>query len=91
MAEALLTGVTPEPLGAYLKGLGVFRAVATQLDSGARACWRGDALALDVAGGAEAVLDFYLSERRDIYSLAATFGEMVTGKKPHLKALLEAT
>lgn len=38
----------------------------------------------------ESVIDFILSERRDVYSLVATFAEMLTGKKPYLKALLDA-
>ncbi|MDF1661503.1 MAG: hypothetical protein P1V97_07005 [Planctomycetota bacterium] len=38
----------------------------------------------------ESVIDFILSERRDVYSLVATFAEMLTGKKPYLTALLDA-
>ena len=35
-----LRGCTPEPLGNYLKGLGVFRLIAEQADPQARAWWK---------------------------------------------------
>lgn len=35
-----LRGCTPEPLGDYLKGLGVFRLIAEQADAQARAWWK---------------------------------------------------
>lgn len=41
-----LRGCTPEPLGNYLKGLGVFRLIAEQADPKARAWWRGGVLHL---------------------------------------------
>jgi CRISPR-associated protein Csx17 len=40
MAVLELRGCTPEPLGNYLKGLGVFRLIAEQADPLARAWWR---------------------------------------------------
>ena len=39
-----LRGCTPEPLGNYLKGLGVFRLIAEQADPQARAWWKGGIL-----------------------------------------------
>jgi len=39
-----LRGCTPEPLGNYLKGLGVFRLIAEQADPQARAWWKGGVL-----------------------------------------------
>lgn len=39
-----LRGCTPEPLGNYLKGLGVFRLIAEQADPQARAWWRNGVL-----------------------------------------------
>lgn len=39
-----LRGCTPEPLGNYLKGLGVFRLFAEQADPQARAWWKGGVL-----------------------------------------------
>jgi CRISPR-associated protein Csx17 len=45
MAQTLkLCGCTPEPLGNYLKGLGVFRLIAEQADPHARAWWRDGVL-----------------------------------------------
>lgn len=39
-----LPGCAPEPLGNYLKGLGVFRLIAEQADPKARAWWKGGIL-----------------------------------------------
>jgi CRISPR-associated protein Csx17 len=39
-----LHGCTPEPLGNYLKGLGVFRLIAEQADPQARAWWKDGVL-----------------------------------------------
>ena len=39
-------GCPPEPLGNYLKALGVFRLVAEQADPAARAWWEGGVLHL---------------------------------------------
>jgi CRISPR-associated protein Csx17 len=36
-----LKGCTPEPLGHYLKALGIFRLIAEQADANARAWWEG--------------------------------------------------
>src|ERR1019366_3707869 len=41
-----LNGCPPEPLGNYLKALGIFRLVAEQADSTARAWWEGGVLRL---------------------------------------------
>lgn len=42
----ILRGCTPEPLGNYLKALGVFRLVAEQADPNARAWWDNGVFAL---------------------------------------------
>ena len=39
-----LRGCTPEPLGNYLKGLGIFRLIAEQADPQARAWWKNGVL-----------------------------------------------
>jgi CRISPR-associated protein Csx17 len=44
--EIVLQGVRPEPLGSYLKGLGIIRLVAQQKEPGLRAFWRNDELVL---------------------------------------------
>ena len=44
-----LHGCSPEPLGNYLKALGVFRLVAEQADPAARAWWEAGAFRLSTA------------------------------------------
>jgi CRISPR-associated protein Csx17 len=44
--EHTLGGCRPEPLGSYLKALGVLRLVAAQADPTAKGCWVGDRFAL---------------------------------------------
>lgn len=48
MAEVILTGCRPEPLGSYLAALGVLRLV-TAAHPAARGHWRSDAFVLDSA------------------------------------------
>ena len=62
--ELELRGCTPEPLMAYLKALGIFRLVAEQKDSGARAFWQNDAFFLRSALDREALVQFFLHEYR---------------------------
>jgi len=44
-----LHGCSPEPLGNYLKALGVFRLLAEQADTAARAWWEGGVFKLNTA------------------------------------------
>jgi CRISPR-associated protein Csx17 len=46
MVEVILTGCQPEPLGSYLKALGVLRLVGAQLDPAACGRWTADGFAL---------------------------------------------
>ncbi|MCY4414904.1 MAG: type I-U CRISPR-associated protein Csx17 [Chloroflexi bacterium] len=62
--ELELRGCAPEPLMAYLKGLGIFRLVAEQKDPGARACWQNDGFFLSSALDREALAQFFLEEYR---------------------------
>ncbi len=55
-----LRGCTPEPLGNYLKGLGVFRLIAGQADSQARAWWRDGVLWLHTKWSRDEVVSFFL-------------------------------
>lgn len=64
MNEIILAGCTPTPLANYLKALGVFRLVAEQKDSEARACWRGERFVLVTRLEAEEVERFFLEEYR---------------------------
>lgn len=60
MTEVVLGGCRPEPLGSYLKSLGVFRLVATQRDPRAVAWWDGDLFCIDSALDRDAILAFLL-------------------------------
>jgi len=66
-----LRGCTPEPLGNYLKGLGVFRLIAEQADPQARAWWKGGGLVLCTRWSKDELISFFLSgigaERVPIY------------------------
>ena len=62
--ELELRGCTPEPLMAYLKALGVFRIVAEQKDSHARAFWQNDAFFLRSALDHEALVQFFMDDYR---------------------------
>ena len=57
-----LGGCTPEPLGAYLKGLGIFRLVSEQADSEARAWWEGENFLLSTTLDADALVRFFCTE-----------------------------
>lgn len=54
-----LNGCRPEPLIAYLKGLGVFRLVAEQADPEARAAWEDDVFVLHTALNAADLVAFF--------------------------------
>ncbi len=55
-----LHGCTPEPLGNYLKGLGVFRLIAEQADPQARAWWKDGVLVLHTKLSQKELSDFFL-------------------------------
>ncbi|MGE5487815.1 MAG: type I-U CRISPR-associated protein Csx17 [bacterium] len=72
-----LHGCTPEPLGNYLKGLGVFRLISEQADPLATAWWRDGILWLHTKWSEGDVLDFFTSgierEKKPIYSPTPIF------------------
>lgn len=51
-----LTGCRTQPLGSYLQGLGVWRAVCRLADPGATACWRGGVLTLNTTLDADGLV-----------------------------------
>jgi CRISPR-associated protein Csx17 len=57
--EIVLSGCNPEPLGSYLKALGILRVVAEQADGGARGCWRDDQFVLCTRLDREGLLCFF--------------------------------
>lgn len=72
-----LQGCTPEPLGNYLKALGVFRLVGEQADPQALAWWKGDVLWLKTRWSSSELTDLFLTgvgvERTPIYSPTPIF------------------
>lgn len=61
MPESSFEGCGSEPLLDYLKGLGLFRLVATQMDPEVRAFWRNESLVLDSRHSAEQIEAFLLN------------------------------
>ena len=59
--EHHLVGCRPEPLGSYLKALGVLRLVAEQADRGASACWAPDGFVLSSTLDEDALVRFFLN------------------------------
>jgi CRISPR-associated protein Csx17 len=49
----------PEPLAGYLKSLGLFRAVAEQVDAGARSSWSDEGFVLESSLDSDALLKFF--------------------------------
>lgn len=62
MNDLRLAGCTPEPIGAYLKALGVLRLVAEQADPDARGWWRGEYFYLRTRLDEETLLRFFLHD-----------------------------
>jgi len=82
-----LAGCRPEPLLSYLKALGVFRLVAEQADSDARAFWRGDTFCLLTKLDRDDLKDFLLNEYQPTPILAPWNGGSGFFPKDHKQAL----
>ena len=57
-----LPGCHPVPLASYLKGLGLFRLVAEQVDSDARCYWKNEQLVLESKFDPNELMDFLLNQ-----------------------------
>ncbi len=72
-----LRGCTPEPLGNYLKALGVFRLVAEQADSGAMGYWKDGLFRLTSSLSKNDLADFFVKglgeTRQPVYSPTPIF------------------
>jgi CRISPR-associated protein Csx17 len=64
MPELLIAGCNPTPLASYLKALGIFRLVAEQVDSGARAAWSDAGFLLSSTLDAAGLEQFFLEKWR---------------------------
>lgn len=62
MSDLRLEGCRTEPLGSYLKALGVLRLVAEQSDPDARGWWEGDTFVLRTALDRDALVRFCVDE-----------------------------
>ena len=85
MIELTLTGCRPEPLGSYLKALGVLRLVGNQKDPDARSRWRGDTFTLSSELHEKDLLSFFRDEYHPTPLLApwnSGSGFRVQGKLP---------
>lgn len=58
MTTLALAGCRPEPIGSYLKALGVLRLVAAQVDPSATGWWEGDTFRLDSTLDADGLVLF---------------------------------
>lgn len=61
MTTVSLAGCRLEPLGSYLKALGILRLVAMQVDVGASGWWEGETFRLDSSLDEEGLVDFFLT------------------------------
>lgn len=57
-----LAGCRVEPLGSYLKGLGVFKLVSEQLDPKATMAWEDGILIMEVNADRDRLIDFFVRE-----------------------------
>lgn len=64
MTTLALAGCRPQPIGAYLKALGVLRLVAAQVDPLATGWWEGDTFRLDSTLDADRLVCFLGQEYR---------------------------
>lgn len=64
MTPIPLVGCRPEPLGAYLKALGVMRLVSEQVDPSTRGWWQGDTFQLESTLHADELRTFLLKNYR---------------------------
>ncbi len=64
MSRLVLDGCRAEPLGSYLKALGVLRLVGEQLDAEAGGAWLGERFVLETAVGEAGLLDFFAHRYR---------------------------
>src|SRR5690606_8663879 len=58
----VLSGCATQPLGAYLKAMGILRIVAEQADPEARGYWRHDGFILQTVLDRDALMNFFLND-----------------------------
>lgn len=86
MSRIVLDGCQAEPLGSYLKALGVLRLVGEQLDAGATGAWFGEHFLLDSAADEEELVDFFAQQYRPTPLLSPWNGGSGFGEKDKASA-----
>ena len=86
MAEIVLTGCTPTPLSAYLKGLGVLRLLSRRQPD-IKAVWRGEAMVLVDSSDCDVTESFILNDYHPTPILAPWSGDSGFYKKNNKDAL----
>lgn len=86
MTRIVLDGCRAEPLGSYLKALGVLRLVGEQLDPGATGAWLGERFVLESAANDDELVDFLASRYRPTPLLSPWNGGSGFGEKDKASA-----
>ena len=92
VGELRLEGCRPEPLGAYLKALGVLRLVGEQADPDAKGCWQGESFLLRTSLDANELSDFFVDGYRPtpiVTPWNKGSGLAVGGKSPSAEEALD--
>lgn len=90
MTRIVLHGCRAEPLGSYLKALGVLRLVGEQLDRGATGAWLGERFVLDSTADEGALIDFFATRYRPTPLLSPWNGGSGFGEKDKASAVTVA-
>ncbi|MGH9276720.1 MAG: type I-G CRISPR-associated protein Cas8g1/Csx17 [Acidimicrobiales bacterium] len=86
MSRIVLDGCQAEPLGSYLKALGVLRLIGEQLDAEATGAWLGDRFVLESSADEDGLVDFFASRYRPTPLLSPWNGGSGFGKKDKASA-----
>lgn len=86
MSRIVLDGCRAEPLGSYLKALGVLRLVGEQLDPDATGAWLGERFVLDSAVDEDGLVDFFATRYRPTPLLSPWNGGSGFGAKDKASA-----
>lgn len=81
MSRIVLDGCRAEPLGSYLKALGVLRLVGGQLDADATASWLGERLVLETTADEDSLVDFFATSYQPTPLLSPWNGGSGFGEK----------
>lgn len=81
MSRIVLDGCRAEPLGSYLKALGVLRLVGEQLDVGATGAWLGERFVFESAADEDELVDFFAGRYRPTPLLSPWNGASGFGEK----------